>query len=202
MPGIADITVPELQTRVRRFARRYVNDWNEWIAVGDDNRPAKFGEILRRWQACRPNRMRRTQAEQAHGAPYLEDLIAQSNEFVRALQTFDIRVRASFTIQMEESLEGLWQLFRHLSYHGRVRNGLAGVVGISKSVILLTEGRVGPAFDRKVRGHLKIQEPQDCAQWIEAFEDRNCCTLQDAMPREFAGLRSGRIYDMALGPSA
>ena len=212
MPGIANITVQEFQARVRRFDRSYVNDWNTWIAAGDNNRAAQFGAVLRRWQACRPNRMRRTQADRRHAAPYLEDLIAQSSKFVGALQNFDIRVSSSFTNQTKESLENLWEVFRHLCYHGRARNGLAGVVGISKSVILLTEGRVGPAFDSKVRGHLEIRALQNAGQWInalrtvsediQAFEGRNRCTLQGAMPSEFARLHGGRIYDMALGPGS
>jgi len=212
MPCIANNTVQEFQRRVQRFNKSYVNDWKAWIAVTDNHRPAQFGAILRRWKACRPNRMRRTQAEQSHAAPYLEDLIAQSNSFLQALRNFDIRGRASLSSEMRESLEHLWELFQHLSYRGRARNGLAGVVGISKAVLLLTEGRVGPAFDSVVRGHLKIQEPRNAGQWvdalqivtedIQAFESLNCCTLQDAAPPEFTGLHSGRIYDMALGPQA
>lgn len=212
MPGIAILTIRELQARIDRFDPRYVNDWHAWIAIANKDRAAQFGAILRRWQACRPNRMRRSRAEQRHDAPYLEDLIAESNQFVLALQNFDIRLQASFTAQVEQSLERLWGVFQHLSYHGRARNGLAGVVGISKSVLLLTEGRVGPAFDSEVRRHLQIQEPQNARQWINAlkvasadiraFEAANQCTLQEAVPHQFAGMASGRIYDMALGPGA
>lgn len=212
MPGIAHLTVKQFQYKINRFDQTYVQDWNTWFQAlkVQQNVASEFGRTLRRWQACRPNRMRRTQQEALHDAPFLEDLIAQSNQFIQVLQNFDIRHKAALNRKACHALEQLWNIFQNLSYHGRARNGRAGVVGISKAVLLLTEGRVGPALDSKVRGHLRIQEPLNAQQWIDslqvvsrdilAFEAKNQCTLQEATPRAFAGLYSGRIYDMALGP--
>jgi hypothetical protein len=132
---------------------------------------------------------------------------------VQALQGFDIGFPASITERAYRSMEELWEIFKDLSYHGRARNGLAGVVGISKAVLLLTEGRVGPAFDANVRNNLGIREPPaNPREWIRAIEiasrdiqqfrtRHDGCSLQQAVP-EFADLHSGRIYDMALGPRA
>lgn len=216
MTGIANLTIDQFQNRICHFARVYVRDWNEWcvaLQVQQDV-PTKFGEILRRWQACRPNRMRRTQNEaknnHEHKPPFLGDLIAQSKQYIQALEHFDLRHQSIFTGEVCRVLEQLWRIFQHLSYCGRARNGLAGVVGISKAVLLLTEGRIGPAFDSNVIGHLQIQKPQNALQWIDslqkvsqdiwAFEEKNQCTLRTAIPWEFASLHSGRVYDMALGP--
>jgi len=87
---------------------------------------------------------------------------------------------------------------------------LAGVVGISKAVLFLTDGRVGPAFDSEVRKHLGISEPESAAEWIHAldlanqdiraFQEANNCTFRQAAPQHFSHLHAGRIYDMALGP--
>jgi hypothetical protein len=212
MPGIAGLTVEQFQDKIRRFDQAYVQDWNAWCQTlrAQQNVASKFGKILRRWQACRPNRMRRTQQEAQHDPPFLENLIVQSNEYIQVLQNFDIRRQASLNREACRALEQLWNIFQNLCYHGRARNGLAGVVGISKAVLLLTEGRVGPAFDSNVRGHLQILEPLNAQQWFDslqnisgdilAFEAANQCTLQEATPQEFVGLHSGRIYDMALGP--
>jgi hypothetical protein len=100
-----------------------------------------------------------------------------------------------------------------LSFEGKKktkRKGLAGVVGISKAVLLLTKGAIGPAFDSEVRKKLCLCEPENANQWIEAieiaardihaFQIRNQCTLQEAAPLRFKSLNTGRIYDMALGP--
>ena len=210
MPGISDLTIEEFQERVNRFAQQYVDDWNCWLNTQPNARPRQIGTILRRWQACRPNRMRRTQAENSHEAPYLEDLVNHATQYIQALQNFDIRDIASFTNQSCAALAELWNIFQNLSYHGRARNGLAGIVGISKAVLLLTDGRVGPAFDSEVRGHLNTGNIVNSDEWINAlntvsqdirtFENNNQTTLQQAVPHRYAGLESGRIYDMALGP--
>ncbi len=210
MPGIANLSVGEFQGRINRFAPQYVDDWNCWLNTQPNARPRQLGIVLRRWQACRPNRMRRTQAENQHDAPYLEDLITQAALHLPTLQDFDIRDHASFSPQNCESLDQLWNIFQNLSYHGRARNGLAGVVGISKAVLLLTDGRVGPAFDSNVQGHLGLRDIANSNRWInalrtasrdiQAFEANNQATLQQAAPHPHGGLQSGRIYDMALGP--
>jgi len=212
MPGIANLNVDQFQDRVNRFAAQYVDDWNCWLNTQPNARPRQLGIVLRRWQACRPNRMRRTQIENTHDAPYLEDLIYQAAQYIQVLQDFDIREEASFSANNREALIELWNIFQNLSYHGRARNGLAGVVGISKAILLLTDGRVGPAFDSEVRGHLGTANVINSNQWITAlrtahqdivaFEQSNQTTIQQATPQQHAHLNTGRIYDMALGPGA
>jgi len=214
MPGIAKLDVAGFQDRMVRFRASYVRDWRMWTSVVQSHRDvgSHFGSVLRRWQACRPNQMRRPRAEANHDPPYLEDLIANANPSVVALLDFDVRISASFTPHTELALVRLWDIFEQLSYHGRARNGLAGAVGISKAVMLLTEGRVGPAFDSTVTTELGIPTPANACEWIrslqvitmdiQAFELANQCTLQAAAPPAFADLKSGRIYDMALGPGS
>ena len=108
-----------------------------------------------------------------------------------------------------EALRAMWTVFEQLSYQGKARNGLTGVVGISKAVMLLTDGRVGPAFDSQVRQRLGTGSIDGVENWIRAlrlvcndirgFETANTMSLADAVP-DHAELQSGRIYDMALGP--
>jgi hypothetical protein len=84
---------------------------------------------------------------------------------------------------------------------------LAGAVGISKATMLITDGRVGPAFDSKVRKKLGLRKIQNAQEWLIAiqrasndvaeFEYLQKTTLQLASG---LSLYSGRIYDMALGP--
>ena len=49
----------QVYTDVSGFAQRYVQDWDHWMAAPAQDRPALFGAILRKWQATRPNKMRR-----------------------------------------------------------------------------------------------------------------------------------------------
>lgn len=212
MGVISNLSIEEFQNMIERFDQRYVNDWASWISIRHNhgNVASEFGRVLRRWQACRPNRMRRTQNEAMHNPPYLEQLIEKAYDYIEDLNNFDISINSVHDNNTCHALTNLWKIFRNLSYHGRARNGLAGTVGISKSVLLLTEGRVGPAFDFQVRNRLNIHQPQNVDEWISAldlvsidiqsFQKNNNCTIYEAAPKQFRKLNAGRIYDMALGP--
>ncbi|WP_457419933.1 hypothetical protein [Roseateles sp. P5_E7] len=199
----------QFQQRVARFAPEYVADWEAWIQTPTAGRPRQLGEILRRWQACRPNPMRRTRLDAAHDYPFLEDLIELSETHFLRLVAFKISDAHAFTPPVCESLRALWVIFQQLSYGGKVRSGLAGAVGISKAVMLLTDGRVGPAFDSEVRRHLGVGRIDTAEQWLEAlreasrdiraFEAANGDSIANCVPH-FSHLHIGRIYDMALGP--
>jgi hypothetical protein len=212
MPGIAHLDARAFHDRILRMRDGYVQDWQVWMDTLHSQEDVAWllGRTLRKWQACRPNRMRRTASEATHDPPFLEDLIAEAHPFVLVLQSFDLRHHSSFTPSTKDALAQLWHTFEKLSHQGRANNARTGIVGISKAVMLLTEGRVGPAFDSTVRAKLGMRAPEDPGQWIQAlqaattdicaFETANTCTLQAASPSRFVKFHSGRIYDMALGP--
>jgi hypothetical protein len=218
VPGIANNSLDQFVERVRRFDRKYIKDWDLWLATPFEARPHTLGAILRKWQACRPNPMRRTRFESKHEPPFLEHLVEQATPHLRLLEGFDIGIKSSFTDASCDSLIYLWNLFSQLSYKGEVKNnrvsvrdGRAGVVGISKAVLLLSDGRIGPAFDSEVRNHLGIKSIENSNQWIHSliyvsnditeYQRANQRTLAESVP-QFSHLNSGRIYDMALGPGA
>jgi hypothetical protein len=155
--------------------------------------------------------MRRDAQSATHAAPYLDDLLIRAAPHIKALSTFDIAHPAALeTVTHTAALDQLWDVFEELSYHGQVRQGRAGSVGISKAVMLMTDGRVGPAFDKSVRTALGLGEITHRAQWREAlsvvntdiqeFERATGTRFSEAKPSTFTGLHNGRIYDMALGP--
>ena len=212
--GIRNLTVDQIRRRILSFNPTYAYDWKIWLTVRKDypfeHTPPEFGRILRSWQACRPNRIRRCRSDAIHEPPYLEDIVHRGLVIARAIVEFDLGDSNTMTQAVEEALLRLWTFLKDLSYSGPSRNGLAGVVGISKAVLLLTEGRVGPAFDSKVRKELGITEIVDGRNWISmlgavvediaAFERANRCTLRDTVPAEYRGLHYGRLYDMIFGP--
>lgn len=212
MPGISGDSIEKFRDRLNHFPQRYIDDWREWISIApsDPNRPAKFGVILRKWQACRPNEMRREMAAAAHPPPYLEALIDTAALPLSRLQDFEMSGKTSFGPEKTDGLKELWKIFRDLATDGKANKGKAGAVGISKAVLLLSYGKVGPAFDDEVRTNLGIGPINNADQWIDAlkkahqdvrgFERKNDTTLRCAAPTVFSGLPAGRIYDMALGP--
>ena len=210
MPGIGNLKLQQYIEQINGFSQKYVDDWDAWLDTAPQDRSELLGRILRKWQACRPNSMRRIKAEAAHNAPYLEDLVAQAAPHIEMLQDFNIQDGIPFVNDHINALAQLWDIFQNLSHDGRANGGRTGVVGISKAVLLLTDGRVGPAFDKCVKKNIGVATIFSAEQWIEAlylvskdisnFERKNDTTLQAATPQPFAELNAGRIYDMALGP--
>lgn len=216
--GIENMDVNQFQKSIEEFDSRYVAHWDLWLqvcATGSKSEKAElFGKILRKWQACRPNRMRRDAASKLHSKPFLDDLIEKANKHLLKLNTFDITQSNSLSDpEIREALSSLWSIFSDLPYSGESHGGRAGIVGISKAIMLLTEGRVGPAFDKFVCNGLGVKKvTQEFDQWIhllesvnvdiKKFESNNKRRLKDAVPDKFKNLNMGRIYDMALGPRA
>src|SRR5450759_1251365 len=78
--AIRRMTPEEFRAAVDGFDRRYVGDWDAWLAVESRTKAKLFGQILRKWQATRPKTMRRIRSEAQHGAPFLEDLLELAAE--------------------------------------------------------------------------------------------------------------------------
>jgi hypothetical protein len=209
MAGIANDTVKEFQDRIGRFRLEYVNDWNRWLSTQDASRPRELKAILGSWQACRGNTL--------HDEAGMTKLLNYAKKYLVQLQSFDLRRESDFTPPVCNAVTVLWGLFQERLCYVRVNpdrknapphGGLAGAVGISKAAMLATDGRLGPAFDSKVRTKLGCGKIATAADWLEAmraasrdiatFENRWSTTLQIASNYPF--LHTGRIYDMALGP--
>jgi hypothetical protein len=202
--GIRDMSSEQFRAAVDGFAERYVNDWTWWMSTGPARRPYVMGKILRRWQATRPLPMRRTRAEMTHPEPYLDDLLADAEPAIAALADLDVAGLPSRTHAQEQALRALWQTFAGLTVGGQ-----ATCVGITKGVLLATDGAIGPALDSQVRLRLGLGKPTTSGDWLDvldaiaddiaAFERRSGPLAANVSPR-FADLRPGRLYDMAFGP--
>jgi hypothetical protein len=201
---LRNMTPAEVRHAVDGFSARYVADWDLWLAAPPTARPRRFGEILRRWQATRPKPMRRIRVEADHGAPFLEDLLDRAVKPVLVLGDKTVATIGRRSIQEDDALRALWDIFSHLS-----ETGLASCVGITKSVLLVTDGRIGPALDSSVRAELGVARAETCRDWLEileavgddilAFEARHGALAEAVAPR-FGHLAYGRLYDMVLGP--
>lgn len=197
-------TPSQIAAAVNGFAVRYVEDWDAWVAAHQDARPQLFGRILRKWQATRPVAMRRLRAEAEHTAPFLDDLLESAAQPIRALTGLTVQTIARRTPAQDKALARLWAILSRLP-----TSGVASCVGITKAVLLLTDGRIGPAFDSQVRRKLEVGRPATYREWLEtlkaigddiaAFEAVHG-PLTRAVPTRFAQLPYGRLYDMALGP--
>ena len=200
---IRNKTPAEVRADVESFAPRYVDDWDAWLQASADARPELFGRILRKWQATRPVALRRLRCEARHEAPFLDDLLEAAEEPLRVLGGLSVLTIKDKTPGQNEALNSLWVNLSRLP-----TSGIASCVGITKAILLLTDGRIGPAFDSQVQRKLGIR-PTTCSEWLQTLEhigediaefERDHMALTKVVPTRFAALAHGRLYDMALGP--
>lgn len=201
---IRNKTPAQLRADVDGFAARYVQDWENWLSMGSAGRPMLFGRILRKWQATRPLPMRRLKNEAQHQGPFLDDLLEAAAEPLQVVASCSVVTIAERTPEQTEAFNTLWAVFARLPLAG-----VASCVGITKALLLLSEGRIGPALDSRVRTKLGVARPANCSEWLQilqevaediaAFEQRHG-PITKVVHIRFAKLAYGRLYDMALGP--
>jgi len=149
--------------------------------------------------------MRRPRAEASHEPPHIEDLLDEASQHLEALADLTVRGLALASAEQINALHGLWATFSKLP-----QRGTASCVGITKAVMLLTNGRIGPAFDSLVRKKLGLKDHlKSSEEWIDvlrgisedivAFEKRHG-RLAEIVPAQLAKYQVGRLYDMVLGP--
>lgn len=193
-----------LRAAVAGIRPDYVKDWQRWLDTLPEERPATFVRILGSWQATRPKPMRRLRSRaHEHSKPHIEDLLATAEGPLQAFSRFRLG-REGLSLAQRAALRELWSIFRRLR-----QDDTASCVAISKAVMLLTDGRVGPALDSRVRSELGIRKVENPDAWaaaldfasrdVAAFEARHG-RLQQVVQRKFSHLETGRLYDMALGP--
>lgn len=197
-------TPAQLRADVDAFAERYVHDWERWLSTRREGRPMLFGRILRKWQATRPRPMRRLRQEARHDAPFLDDLLEDAAQPLRIVAGCSILTIAGRTAEQAKAFRMLWTNFARLPLSGG-----PSCVGITKAVLLLTEGTIGPALDSRVRAKLRVARPVDSAEWLGMLEqigediaafERAYGPMAKIVSSRFAHLAPGRLYDMALGP--
>jgi hypothetical protein len=206
---LSEMTPAALAQAVNGFRKTYAADWEAWLNTPSSHRVEEFARILRKWKAVRPYTLRSTRAEAhqraQHKPPFLDDLIGWAQPHLAAVQAVTLASIHPDRPPHRKAMRELWSIFTQLptSHH-------ASCVGISKAILLLTNGRIGPAFDSSVREGLGIDTIKNSGDWIDvlaqigsdvrAFEQRWGLSLSDAVPRQYRHLELGRLYDMALGP--
>jgi len=207
---IYKLTAEEFAQNVGGLNEKYIGHWSDWINRNSSEEVELFCSILKSWQAFKPNTM--VSKNQA------SDIFIEAKEIISRLNDFDIQASTWFACSQNRTiLVELWDLLRDLSFRSEsnsknIREGKAGLVGISKAAMLVSNGTIGPAFDSKVRKAVGIVgEPKNGFGWINALKmisddiseflkRRNLKSLSECVDTSFKPIAAGRLYDMALGP--
>ena len=206
---VSEMTAQELAQAVGGFRKGYVSDWDEWLSNPASDQVRKFASILRKWNAVRPYTLRSPRAEADerahHEPPFLDDLVEWAQPHLGVVDGITLANIHGIRPPQRNAMDELWSIFKQLP-----TTDSASCVGISKAILLLTNGRIGPAFDGNVRGRLGIDYIQSPKEWrallaqigsdIRSFEQKSGIPISEAVPTEFSHLEVGRLYDMVLGP--
>ncbi len=200
------LTAAAAQEQIENFSCRYVQHWIEWLRVseGHDFRAgstsiriaSKFKRIMGSWKACRPKRLRETIE--------LQRTLDSITRPLLLLGLADLRCFQAPAQALVDGICGLWQIFEEGLCAGK-----ATEVGVSKAILLVTKGRIGPAFDSNVKTKLKAWYVSDCntylkaladvARELAAFEAREA-NLEELAAQAGRPAAVGRALDMVFGP--
>lgn len=205
------MTPDEVQHAALEFRARYVQDWSRWTAcfsgIATPVAAHEFAQTLRKWQAIRGKKgrkLRRPKAEADHGAPYMEEVVDEALAVLSHLGRVTVRDLVFPNSKICEIFSELWLVMRQLA-----TTDDAPVVAISKGAMLLTLGRLGPAFDSTVCRSLRISPPTCSQSWLNAlmlvaedltaFESRYGVRIETLVAAR-CPVAVGRAYDMVAGP--
>jgi hypothetical protein len=194
--------------RIEAFNLRYVQDWRDWMRVSascDCRAPAigveiaqEFKRIMGKWQACRPKTLRSVAELQRTLASSAGPLALLGSADLRSFQTPD------------ETLTGAVYSMWHVFEDGLCVQGQPTEVGVTKAILLVTNGRLGPAFDSNVKMKLNaryVTGPRTylnalatVAGELAAFEAREQRSIEDLAAEAGRPAEVGRVVDMVLGP--
>ena len=187
-------TPTRVHSDVLGFAAEYVRDWERWLLAPAHDRPKLFVKTLGKWQATRPAKLRRLRVRAGeHCSPYIEDLLSEAAPHLHDLTGFSVGRAGALNGSERAALAGLWSVFSTLQ-----QVGIASCVAITKAVLLLSDGRIGPAFDSQVRKKLRVRRLLTPADWItaltevsddiRAFEGTHGVSFRSVVPPQFSAL--------------
>lgn len=192
----------EVRDLIQGFSLRYVTDLSDFAKTiaryGPDSRQTAkhLCRLLRKWQACRPSAVRKDLL------PLLTHLAAD----FATIATVDLRTIRHASSDVRAAITRIWS-----ALISQICNRQMAEVAASKAMLILTNGRLGPALDSNARKVLRLPRIRSSDDYltlllaisedIAAFEKVNYPTLlEDLVPKEWHPIAVGRAYDMAIGP--
>ncbi len=195
--------VDEIKGLISGFSSRYATDLKDFTVT-----TKKYGfasqqtadhlcRILRKWQACRPSRVNNN----------LLPLFIQLAPDFATIKSLNLRNIRHASPKENIAITRIWSALTNQICNNREMADVAA----SKTLLILTNGQLGPALDsnaRKILGLSRIQSPEDyltllhsISDDINAFEKANApILLENLVPEYWLPVSVGRAYDMAIGP--
>jgi hypothetical protein len=193
----------EVKRLIEGFSHRYVADLNnfaltiEQYSFTSPQAANHLNKLLRKWRGCRPKSARKDRL------PLLKLL----DKDFKSISQIDLRNFRHISPFERITISRIWSELQNQICDVKKSTAVAP----SKAMLILTNGRLGPALDSNVRKSLKLPKvlsPDDYISLLNAisediavFEQVNApVILEDLVPIEWQPVFVGRAYDMAIGP--
>jgi len=193
----------EVRDLIQGFSFRYVTDLNDFAKSSKQygfispETAEHLHQLLRKWQACRPSSVNKD----------LLPLLMELDADLTTIATIDLRNIRHASSKQREAIARIWSTL----INQICENRQLAEVATSKTILILTNGRLGPALDSKVRDTLSISRIQNSDDYfdfllaisedIAIFEEKSSpIHLEDLISEECHPVAVGRAYDMAAGP--
>lgn len=193
----------EVRAIIEGFSLRYVKDLQDFATITkqcgiiSSQSANDLSRLLRKWKACRPSSARKD----------ILPLLTELNTDLTIISTIDLRNIRQASSNEREAIGRIWStLINHICDKRKLTE-----VAPSKAILILTNGRLGPALDSNARTVLKLPRIWSSDEYltlllaisedIAAFEKVNTpILLEELAPKEWQPVFVGRAYDMAVGP--
>jgi hypothetical protein len=193
----------EVKQLIEGFSHRYVADLNnfaltiEQYSFTSPQTANHLNKLLRKWSGCRPKSARK---DRLH-------LLKLLDTDLKSISHVDLRNIQNISPYERLAISRIWSQLQTQICDAPKSTAVAP----SKAMLILTNGRLGPALDSNARKTLKLPKtlnPDEylsflCAisEDIAAFEKINApVILEDLVPKKWQPVFIGRVYDMAIGP--
>lgn len=188
---------------IQGFSIRYVTDLKNFATTTEHyglispQTAKQLCRLIGKWHGCRPSPVSKNLL------PLLTDLDAD----LKAIATIDLRSILRASSNEMEAISQIWSSLMNQICDNKPQSEVAA----SKAMLILTNGRLGPALDSNARKSLRLPRIQSSGDYlafllaisedVAAFEKANSpILLEDLVPKEWCPVLVGRAYDMAIGP--
>lgn len=194
--------VKEIRSLIQNFSFRYIHDVKNFSVTASEyglislEASENLIKLLKKWQACRPSSVQED----------VLSILKSIHEDYKTIELIDLRNICYATPNEITAITRIWStLVGKLCFNRTIAE-----VAASKTFLIITNGRIGPALDSNARRVLnipRIQKSEDyislllaISEDIAAFENSNKIQLEDLVPKEWHPIFIGRVYDMIVGP--
>jgi len=182
--------------KYRYDLHQFTNTTNKFGLISNQS-AMNLSDLLKKWTACRPSSV------SENILPLLKELEA---DFI-TISELDLRNIRKASLNEKDAINQIWSKLINLVCVPKKLTGVAP----SKVILIVTNGRLGPALDSHARAVLGLSEISTATQYlsilnaisedIAAFEDAHPQILiEKLVPKEWQPVFIGRAYDMAVGP--